>query len=116
MAVIRYCLALLFLAELVLCQNFELILRQNTPQAVTLACRNSAGVVQDIDNVRFWLNRTRDDSRDVRERGDIPVFEDQTRNEISITFSRSIEGYYTCGQEVDSVNVDESAPLILVCK
>ena len=120
MAITRYplsqCLALVFLVELVLCQNFQLILRENTPQAVTLACRNSAGVVQDIENIEFWLNRTRDDSQDLRDRGDILIFEDQTRNEISFTISRSIEGFYTCGQQLDSVNFDESAPLILVCK
>lgn len=110
------CLALIFLVELVLCQNFQLIPRENTPQAVTLACSNSAGVVQDIENVQFWLNRTRDDNQDLRDRGDIQAFEDQARNEISITFSRSIEGFYTCGQQLDSVNFDESAPLILVCK
>ena len=120
MAMKRYfllpCLALIFLVELVLCQNFELIPRGNSPPVVTLACQNSAGVIQDIDDVQFWLNRTRDDSRDLRSRGDIPVFEDQTRNEISITCSRDIEGFYTCGQQIDSVNFDESAALILVGK
>ena len=112
------CLALIFLAELVLCQNFELVLRENTPQAVTLACRSSVGVIQDINNVQFWLNRSRDgiDSQDLRDRGDINVFEDETRNEISIPFSRSIEGFYTCGQQINSANFDESPAVILVCK
>ncbi len=118
-AVKRYplsqCLALFLLVELALCQNFELIPTGNSPSVVTLACRNSAGVTQDIDDVQFWLNRTQD-SRDIRNREDIPAFEDQIRNEISITFSRSIEGFYTCGRQVDSVNFDESAALILVCK
>ena len=121
MAVKRYlfspCLALIFLVELVLCQNFELIITGgDSAPVVTLACQNSVGVIQDIDDVQFWLNRTRDDSRDLRNREDVPAFEDQTRNEISITLSRDIEGFYTCGQQVDSVNFDESAALILVGK
>ena len=53
---------------------------------------------------------------DLRERGAVAVFEDQTRNEISFTVTRSIEGYYTCGTQIDSVNFDESTPLILVGK
>jgi hypothetical protein len=110
------CLVLVLLVDLALCQNFELALIRNSPPVVTLACRNSAGVTQDIDDVQFWLNRTREDSRDIRNREDIPAFEDQIRNEIAITFSRSIEGFYTCGRQVDSVNFDESAALTLVCK
>ena len=123
MAVKRYlfspCIALIFLVELVLCQNFELIpiggSEDSTP-VVTLACRNSVGVIQDIDGVQFWLNRTREDSRDLREREDVPAFEDQMRNGISFTLSRDIEGFYTCGRQVDSVNFNESAALILVGK
>ena len=121
MAVKRYlfspCLALIFLIELVLCQNFELITTRVNSETVTLACQNSVGVIQDIDDVQFWLNRTREDSRDLREREDVPAFENQMNNEISITFSRDIEGFYTCGQQdSDGVNFDESAALILVCE
>ena len=123
MAVKRYlfspCLALIFLVELVLCQNFELITiggSEDSTPVVILACQDSVGVIQDIDGVQFWLNRTRDDSRDLREREDVPAIEDQTRNGISFTLSRDIEGFYTCGRQVDSVNFDESAALILVGK
>ena len=110
------CFAILFLAKMVVTQNFELVPLTISTDVVTLACHNSVGVAQDIDDVQFWLNRTRMDNRDLRERGDVAVFEDQTRNEISFTVTRSIEGYYTCGTQIDSVNFDESAPLILVGK
>lgn len=120
MAVTRYtllqCFVLFFLADLALCQNFQLTPREIIAGAVRLTCQNSAGVTQDIDSVQFWLNRTREDSRDLRNRPDVPTFEDQTNNEISITFSRSIEGFYTCGQQIDSVNFNESPALILVGK
>ena len=115
-AVLQCLVGLFFLAKLSVCQNYQLAPLAVTTNAVTLACQDSTGVAQDIDNVQFWLNRTRMDSGDLRERKNIPIFEDQTDNEISISFSRNIEGYYTCGTRIDSVNFDESPPLTLVGK
>ena len=120
MAVVQYafpqCLAILFLAKLVLTQNFQLVPLAITTETVTLACHNSADVAQDINDVQFWLNRSRTDVQDLRDRGDIAVIEDEMSNDISFTLSRSIEGYYTCGRQIDSVNFDESSPLILIGK
>ena len=53
---------------------------------------------------------------DLRERSDVNLIAGQTGTELTITFSRRIEGNYTCGQQTDSANVEESEGVVLVCK
>ena len=84
---------------------------------VTLQCRdNSINTIANINDVKFWLNRTSPDDPDLRERSDVFVSPGQTGTELTFVLTRSIEGSYTCGIQVDSANVEESNPEILVGK
>ena len=87
------------------------------PEPVTLRCRdNSLGTFAEINTVRFWLNRTLPDDPDLRERSDVFLRPGQTGDSLTFTLTRSIEGRYTCGRQIDSANVEESAPVFVVGK
>ena len=96
--------------------RFELEVRRTVNErTITLLCRdNSINGIADINDVIFWLNRTQPDDPDLRDRSDVFVFQDQTRTELAFILTRSNEGNYTCGERVDSANVQESAAETLV--
>ena len=100
--------------KLVLGQSYSLIVEGVGP--VRLNCRDVAtGVSADIDDVKFWRNRTPLNTLGLREKGDISIFEDKIEDYITFTLSRRLEGYYTCGRQVMGT-VEESPPIFLVCK
>lgn len=100
--------------KLVLGQSYSLIVEGVSP--VRLNCRDIAtGVSADIDDVKFWRNRTPLNTLGLREKGDISIFEDKIEDYITFTLNRRFEGYYTCGRQVMGT-VDESPPVFLVCK
>ena len=112
--ILQVVILLLIRFKPVLTQSYTLIVRDVNP--VRLSCRDaSTGVSADIDNVKFWRNRTPLNDLGLREKGDIPVFEDQMENDITFTLTREFEGYYTCGRQVMDT-VQESPPVFLVCK
>lgn len=111
MAILQVAIFFLISFEPVLTQSYRLIVRDVSP--IVLSCRdNSTGIFTDIDEVKFWRNRTLPTDPGLREKGDIPVFADQMENSIAFTLTRKFEGYYTCGRN----RVEESPPLFLVCK
>ena len=58
----------------------------------------STGDSADIDDVKFWRNRTPVNNLGLREKRDVPVFVDEMENGITFTLTREFEGYYTCGR------------------
>lgn len=96
--------------------RFELVFQRTVnDRVVTLLCRdNSINGIANINDVTFWLNRTQPDDPDLRDRSDAFVFQGQTGTELSFILTRSNEGSYTCGVQVDSANVQESAAETLV--
>jgi hypothetical protein len=68
-----------------------------------------------IAQVIFSLNRTSPADSSIRERGDIRVVNDGCCR-IRFNLTRRLEGYYTCGKRLSSVNVSESWPQLLQCK
>lgn len=112
--ILQSVILLLINFKLVLTQSYTLIVQDVSP--VRLSCRDvSTGVPADIDNVKFWRNRTPLNNLGLREKGDIPVFEDQMENDITFTLTRKFEGYYTCGRQLMDT-VQESPPVFLVCE
>ena len=83
--------------------------------SITLKCRDSITAEEvEISEISFFLNRT-SAAPSLRERGDITVVEVGSTG-INFNLTRRLEGYYTCGRRVDTANVRESLPKILICK
>ena len=107
---------LLFSFKLVLTQSYRLLVEDVSPVRLSCcACDMSTGDSADIDDVKFWRNRTAVNNLGLREKRDVPVFEDEMENGITFILTRKFEGYYTCGQQVKGT-VEESPPVFLVCK
>ena len=105
---------LLFSFKLVLTQSYRLLVEDVSP--VRLSCYDiSTGDSADIDDVKFWRNRTPVNNLGLREKRALPVIEDQMENEITFSLTHKFEGYYTCGRQVMGT-VEESPPVFLVCK
>ena len=98
----------------VLTQSYTLIVQDVSPVRLS-CCDVSTNVFADIDSVKFWRNRTPLNNLGLREKGNIPVFEDQMENDITFTLTRKFEGYYTCGRQLMDT-VEESPPVFLVCE
>ena len=99
--------------------SYTLMIRDVSPDLRSLQCHDSTtGVLADIDDVKFWRNRTLPNDPGLRETGDVHVYEDHARNIITFELRRKYEGRYTCGQQQmgDSSRVIESPPVPLVCK
>ena len=68
-----------------------------------------------ISEVQFWLNSTTCNSTtSLRQRDDVKVLEVDNYN-IKFNLTRSLEGYYTCGKQVDE-NYIMSTERELICK
>ena len=109
---------LLFLVsfDLILAQLPSYTLRVLEISPVRLSCIDSSTrVAADIDDVKFWRNRTLPNDPGLRERSDMAIFEDQMENDITFILTREFEGYYTCGRQLMDT-VEESPPVFLVCE
>ena len=68
-----------------------------------------------ISEVQFWLNYTTcNNATSLREREDVNVL-DVDSYSIRFNLTRSLEGYYTCGKQVDE-NCIMSTKRELICK
>ena len=68
-----------------------------------------------ISEVQFWLNYTTcNNDTSLREREDVNVL-DVDSYSIRFNLTRSLEGYYTCGKQVDE-NCIKSTKRELICK
>lgn len=84
--------------------------------SVTLICRDSVTAEEpEIDDIKFFLNRSSATDPSLREREDITVVEIRSAI-IKFNLTRKYEGYYTCGKRVDCANVRESMPNTFICK
>ena len=87
--------------------------------SITLQCRNDLAEPLEINQIKFWLNRTSACDLDLREREDVRVIR-VNDNSIKLNVTRNLEGSYTCGQLIAQddriVGVEESNPVTLVCK
>ena len=87
-----------------------------TRGSIILRCRDSTKAEQlDIGQIKFFLNRNSVVDPSLRERGDITVVEVGSTG-IKFNLTHRLEGNYTCGKRVDTANVRESLPKILICK
>lgn len=94
---------------------YTLRITEITP--VSLSCYDpSTEATADVNEVTFWRNRSLPNDPGLRERSDMPVFGDQTENDITFTLTREFEGYYTCGRQLMDTVERESPPIPLVCK
>ena len=94
---------------------------------IILTCRNSWTADElNVDEVSFWVNRSSNSSNvtetDLRERTDLGFNITESIGCCSIKYSLlpNREGYYTCGKvdndDNQTVHVQESQPLTLICK
>ena len=87
--------------------------------SITLQCHDDLAEPLEINQIKFWLNRTSACDLDLREREDVRVIR-VTDKSIKLNISRNLEGNYTCGQLIAQddriIGVEESNPVTLVCK
>ena len=93
---------------------YELTVERDNPSTrgsgvdlITLRCRGRVD-----DGIRFWLNRTRPNDPDLKDENYVFTSNDGT----SITFQLRQEGFYTCGRQIDSANVEESERVPVISK
>lgn len=85
--------------------------------SVTLTCRNATTAEElNVQNVKFWLNRSAEYEQDLRERGDVGTVEVIGCCTIKFSLQQGHEGYYTCGTSSEEYGVHESPQLTLICK
>ncbi len=86
--------------------------------SILLQCRDATTAEPlDIDQTKFWLNRTSACDPDVTVIADIQVI--RADNGIKFNLTRDLEGVYTCGRlviEENEIIVKESNPMTLICK
>ena len=86
---------------------------------VQLKCREETQFrYLNINNVKFWLNRTSSTDPGLREKADVTVIETEDQLGIEFNLTRNFEGYYTCGRigSDNGTEVFESVPRPLICK
>ena len=87
--------------------------------SITLQCRNELTEPLEINQTKFWLNRTSACDLDLREREDVRVIRVDDHS-IKLNITRNLEGNYTCGrlitQDGRTIGVEGSNPVTLVCK
>ena len=86
--------------------------------SISLQCRdaNTAEPLQDVDQTKFWLNRTSACDPDLTATAGVQVL--RTDHGIKFNLTRNLEGIYTCGTlaiQENEVIVRESAPRTLTC-
>ena len=88
--------------------------------SISLQCRDATTAVPlDIDQTKFWLNRTSACDPDLTAIADVQVLRGAHDNKIKFNLTRNLEGVYTCGRlviEENEVIVRESTPLTLTCE
>lgn len=122
------CFVLVILSNLAQAQtdeshSFEIIFltNQNTELtgSITLQCRDVATAeTLEIDDVKFWLNRTSACDLDLITRADVQVII-VDNNGMKFNLSRNLEGNYTCGRlsiQESGIIVKESTPKTMICK
>ena len=98
---------------------FELVVERNSPSSqgllvdhITLRCRrNNSGTPLLAENINYWVNRTKFDEPDLKEKDYVRIASDG----MGITFQLKEEGNYTCGER-DPPNVVESVAVTLIGK
>lgn len=101
---------------------FELIYMTDSQTELTgsilLQCRDATAEPLEINQTKFWLNRTSACDLDLTARADVHVVI-VDNNRIKFNLTRNLEGVYTCGRLVLQENriiVKESTPKTLICK
>ena len=100
--------------------GYELIFRTDATTELTgsiqILCRTySTAENVPISKVQFWLNSTICNSTtSLRQRDDVKILEVDNYN-IKFNLTHSLEGYYTCGKQVDK-NCIMSTKKELICK
>ena len=84
--------------------------------SITMQCRSFTTTENiPISEVQFWLNYTTcNNATSLREREDVNVLEVDSYS-IKFNLTRNLEGYYTCGKQVDE-NCTMSTKRELICK
>ena len=100
--------------------GYELIYRTDATTeltgSITILCRSFTTAENiPISEVQFWLNYTTcNNATSLRQREDINVLEVDSYS-IKLNLTHSLEGYYTCGKQVDE-NCIMSTKRELICK
>ena len=115
---------LILLSSLTQAQNnpFELIFMTDEQTWLTgsilLICRDTATTeLLEVDQTKFWLNRTSDCDPDLTTRAEMRVM--TASNGIKFNLTRNLEGFYTCGRlriQENEIFIEESTPKPLICK
>jgi hypothetical protein len=86
--------------------------------SILLQCRDATTTEPlDVDQTRFWLNRTAACDPDLKATADVQVI--RADNGIKFNLTHNLEGVYTCGRLViqeNEIMVQESTPMTLICK
>jgi hypothetical protein len=69
-----------------------------------------------VGDIKIWLNRTSVDDPDLREREDIGTVEVHGCCSLRFNLTHQLGGRFTCGRRTDIANVQESSPIMLICK
>ena len=102
---------------------FELIYTTDSQTELTgsisLQCRDAdTAEPLEINQTKFWLNRTLVCDSDLIARADVHV-DIVDNNRIKFNLTRNLEGVYTCGRlalQENGIVVKESTPVTLLCK
>lgn len=100
---------------------FELIYMTDDQTAssgsISLQCRDAnTAEPLDVDQTKFWLNRTSACDPDLTAIADVQVLRDDKKTKFNLT--RNLEGVYTCGTlaiQENEVIIRESVPRTLIC-
>ena len=99
-------------------QQYQLIFAADSgSELVTLTCRDSWTANElNVQEVCFWVNRSSESTQDLRKRTDVGHTQVVGCCNIKLKVQRNLEGNYTCGNVNDEEIIQESPPLILLCK
>lgn len=106
--------------------SYELIYRYMTDSttemrgSIVLQCRDAiTAEALEVNQIKFWLNRTTSCDLDLRARADVRVIRADA-NSIKFNLTHDLDGNYTCGRlniiRDNEVIVEESSPKTLICK
>ena len=106
MAKIIIILLLSSLAQALPSPYFELIFRTDDQTelsgSILLQCRDATAEPLDVDQIKFWLNKTSACDPDLTAIADVQVI--RADNGIKFNLTRNLEGVYTCGRLVIEEN------------
>ena len=85
-------------------------------ELVTLTCRDSLTADElSVQEVSFWVNRSSESPQDLRQRTDFDHIQ-VVGCCIEFKVHRHLEGKYSCGKVNVEGTLQESLPLMLICK